>query len=285
MTIFLLVAALKKGAEPAILLNIGHAAPGVDYIISFMLTMLMGSYTLVGFETSANLSEETVQAPKTVPRAIIASVALSGIFGLFFLIAATLAIPNINDVLASSNPLPFVIEANLGIFIGKLFLVFVCISIFACGLIIITSAGRLIYAMSRDGLFFFSRIFKKISPTTNSPVAATLLILVLSFIATCFAASLTVLVGATAVLPALIYLITVIAYGTARRKAHFKATSFTLGKFTYPIFALAILWLITEIGFLTIPKKFHQVTLVTGLLFIVGVIFYFLFFQKRMLRT
>ena len=281
LTIFLFVAAIKSNADPSILLSTGNAATGTSYIAPFIMTMLMGSFTLVGFEASANLSEETVNAHKTVPKAIIASVALSGIFGLLFLIASTMAIPNLNDVLSSSNPLPYIIETTLGDVVGKLFLVLVCVSIFACGLVITTSAGRLIYAMSRDNSFFFSRYFKKISPKTNSPVAATLLILILCLISTYFAESLTLLVGATAVLPALIYLITVVSYGLTRKNVVFRAGSFSLGKFAKPVFSLAVLWLIVEIGILTIPKDFRNATIVSGLMVLVGVICYFLFFRSK----
>ena len=238
LTIFLIVAAFNRNADPSILLSTGNAATGTSYIGPFILTMLMGSFTLVGFEASANLSEETVNAHKTVPKAIIASVVLSGIFGMFFLIASTLAIPNLGDVLNSNNPLPYIIESTLGDVLGKLFLVLVCISIFACGMVITTSAGRLIYAMSRDNAFFFSQYFKKISPKTNSPIAATLLILILCLISTYFAESLTLLVGATAVLPALIYLITIVSYSRARKNVEFRTGSFTLGKFAKPVFSL-----------------------------------------------
>ena len=281
LTIFLFVVVFKSNADPSILLSIGNSAKGTSYIVPFIMTMLMGSFTLVGFEASANLSEETVNAHKTVPKAIIASVALSGIFGMFFLIASTMAIPNLDDVLNSNNPLPYIIETTLGDVIGKLFLVLICVSIFACGLVITTSAGRLIYAMSRDNAFFFSQYFKKISPKTNSPVAATLLILILCLISTYFTESLTVLVGATAVLPALIYLITVVSYGLTRKNVVFRAGSFTLGKFSKPVFFFAVLWLILEIGILTIPKDFRNATIISGLMVIVGVICYFLFFRSE----
>ena len=282
LTIFLIVAAITNDADPAILLSTGNAPKGASYAVPFIMTMLMGAFTLVGFEASANLSEETVNAHKTVPKAIIGSVAVSGVFGMFFLIAATLAIPNLSDVLSSNNPLPYIIETNLGSVIGKLFLVLVSISIFACGLVITTSAGRLIYAMSRDNAFFFSAHFKKISPKTNSPVAATLLVLVLSLITVYFADSLSLLIGATAVLPALIYLITIVSYGLVRKKVEFKADNFTLGKYSKVVFSLAVLWLIIEIGILTIPQDFHSVTIVSALIVVFGVICYFLFFRNKL---
>jgi len=284
LTIFLFVAAFNSNVDPSILLSTGNAAKGTSYIAPFLLTMLMGAFTIVGFEAAANLSEETVNASKTVPKAIISSVALSGIFGLFFLIASVMAIPNLTDVLNSNNPLPYIIETVLGDVIGTSFLVLVIISIFATGLVITTSAGRLIYAMSRDKAFFFSQYFKKISPKTKTPIAATLLILILTLISTYFAESLTMLVAATALLPALIYLITIITYGLTRKNVEFRADSFTLGKFSKPVFIFAILWLILEIGILTISKEFYSATIVSGLLVIVGVICYFLFFRSRLVK-
>jgi len=285
LTIFLFVAAFNNEADPSILFNIGDAKEGVSYVVPFIMTMLMGAFTLVGFEASANLSEETVNAHKTVPKAIIGSVAISGIFGMLFLIAATLAIPNLDDVLASNNPLPYIIETTLGSVVGKLFLILVSVSIFACGLVITTSAGRLIYAMSRDNAFFFSHVFKKISPKTNSPVAATILILILSLISTYFAESLELLIGATAVLPALIYLITIVTYGNARKKVKFNEDSFTLGRFAKPVFSFAIFWLVLEIGILTIPEGFHNVTIISSLMVVVGIIGYYLFFRNRIENT
>ena len=284
LAIILFIVAFLHDADPSILLSTGNAAKGTSYIAPFLLTMLMGSYTIVGFEAAANLSEETVNASKTIPKTIISSVALSGIFGMFFLIAATWAIPNLNDVLNSDNPLPYIIVTNLGGVFGKLFLVIVSVSIFACGLVITTSAGRLIYAMSRDNAFIFSQSFKKVSSKTKVPTAALFLILILCLISTYFAESLIDLVAATAVLPALIYLATIIAYGLTRKNVKFRSGSFTLGKFSKPVFTFAILWLILEIGILTIPKDFHTETIISSFMLIIGVIFYFLFFRSRLIK-
>ncbi|MCH6559534.1 hypothetical protein IH799_04155 [candidate division KSB1 bacterium] len=62
----------------------------------------------------------------------------------------------------------------------------------------------------------------------------------------------------------------------------FKAGNFTLGKFAKPVFVSAVIWLIFEIGILTIPDDFHTTTMVSGLLVILGVICYFLFFKSRL---
>lgn len=284
LTIFLAVAAFRNDADVSILFNTGGVAESGSYLGAFLLSALMGAFTLVGFEAAANLSEETIEAHKTVPKAVISSLAISGLFGTLYLIFATLAIPDLAAVMASNNPLPYIIEANLGNIVGKLFLVLVVISIFACGLVITTSGGRLIYAMSRDDVFFASSIFKKVN-SNGSPAAATLLLLVFGIIATLFSDSLTLLVGATSVLPALIYLFTVVSYGVYRKNVVFRKDSFNMGKWHQPVLVSATLWLVIEIGILTMPKQFHEVTIVSGLMLLVGIVCYYAFFRKKLMAV
>ncbi|MDH5602643.1 MAG: amino acid permease [Cyclobacteriaceae bacterium] len=275
-----------RDTDYSVLWSTGNAvAEGQSYFLPFIMTILMGSFTLVGFEASANLSEETINAHDTVPKAIIFSVVISGIFGFLFLIVITLAIPDLASVLASENPLPYIINHSLGSFFGKLFLILVCISIFACGLVITTSASRLVYAMSRDNVFFFGKTFSKVSAQKRSPVRATILIWILCSISILFADSLKTLVAATAVLPALIYLITIVGYLLVRKKVTLlRENSFSLGKFALPVFILSILWLITEIAILTIPEGFHNATLISVGLITAGAGFYFILFKKNMER-
>jgi amino acid transporter len=149
-------------------------------------------------------------------------------------------------------------------------------------LVIMVSGSRLIYAMSRDGVFFASSIFKKVSPKTSVPINATLLILVLGVLAVIFADSLTLLVGATAVLPAILYLITVASY-VLKRKQMEQVDSFSLGKWWGPVSTLTILWLVFEIGILTIPASFHKVAVVAGVLMAAGIVLYLVFFRRAIL--
>ena len=71
----------------------------------FALAGLLGIYTLVGFELSADLTEEAVESQRSVPRGIIAGVSVSAVLGMVALIAFTLAIPNLHAVQGSSLPL------------------------------------------------------------------------------------------------------------------------------------------------------------------------------------
>ncbi|MCL6576141.1 MAG: amino acid permease [Kyrpidia sp.] len=280
LTVLLGILAVIHHAPIQLLFHPGAEHQGYQ-LSNFVMASLIGAFTLVGFEAAANLSEETIHASKTVPKAILTSLILSGVFGTLFLIAATLSIPDVALITKSDNPLPAVIEANLGSWIGTAFLVLVIISIFACGLVIMTSGSRLIYAMARDNAFFFSSLFKKISPTTGVPVPATVMLLIIGILATLFSNSLTLLVGAASVLPAILYLITVASYTWGGHRLPDLTHAFSLGRWGRVVAWLAIVWLVVEIGILTIPSEFHKVTLVAAALLAIGVLFYFGLFRRR----
>ncbi|EEM18116.1 Amino acid permease domain protein [Bacillus pseudomycoides DSM 12442] len=235
---------------------------------------------MVGFEAAANLSEETIDASKNVPRAVFFALLIGGIIGFAFLFTVTISISDLADVTASVNPLPLIIKTKLGQFIGTLFMLLVIISIFACGLIGMASASRIIYAMARDDVFFASRYFKKVNPRTSVPVNAIVLVLVLDIIASLFSDSLTLLVGSTSVVLTALYFITVLAY-YLRRKDLPDAEAFNLGKWRAPVTYGALIWLVFEMGILTIPDMFHEVAIVGGTLFLTGTLVYFALFRSK----
>ena len=57
----------------------------------WMLGFLLGAFTIVGFESAANLAEETNDPERVVPRAMWQAVLASGVLGFFFILAVTLA--------------------------------------------------------------------------------------------------------------------------------------------------------------------------------------------------
>jgi amino acid transporter len=251
---------------------------GGSYLGSFLLAGLMGAFTLVGFEAAANLSEETIDAQKNVPKAMILSIILSGGIGMIFLIVISVSIGNLSIVTNSTSPVSEILKSHLGSNVAAIFLVFVLVSIFACGLISMASASRLIYAMARDNVFVASFFFRKITKN-GVPSNAIILVLVLGILAVVFSDSLTLLVGAASVLPAVLYLITILAYAYKQKDLP-KVDSFNLGKWRKPLTIASIIWLAVELSILTIPSQFHQVALVTVIIMMVGVLVYLLFYKK-----
>jgi amino acid transporter len=271
---------LSGKANWSLLSTVSHSLTqsGGSYLGSFLLAGLMGAFTLVGFEAAANLSEETIDAQKNVPKAMILSIILSGGIGMIFLIVISVSIGNLSIVTNSTSPVSEILKSHLGSNVAAIFLVFVLVSIFACGLISMASASRLIYAMARDNVFVASSFFRKITKN-GVPSNAIILVLVLGILAVVFSDSLTLLVGAASVLPAVLYLITILAYAYKQKDLP-KVDSFNLGKWRKPLTIASIIWLAVELSILTIPSQFHQVALVTVIIMMVGVLVYLLFYKK-----
>ncbi len=284
--IVLLVAAVIFGSKGSVhnLVSTG-AIPHSGYFSwngPFFLAVLLGAYTIVGFESASNLAEETERPTHIVPHAMWRATVISVVLGLFFLMALDLAIPNISTVTASSAPVSAILREQLGTGVEKVILVVVMISIFACGLVIMTSGSRLIYSMSRDRRFPGHQVFGRISPRLHTPVWATLLMMVGGIILILVLGhdsnTLANLFTAGSIIPALIYLSTVIMYIAVRRKLPRRAASFNLGRWEIPVIVLSLLWLCFELQVLIVPSTFWIPVKLTLLVLAVGAVVFAGFF-------
>lgn len=242
----------------------------------FMLSFLLGSYTIVGFESAANLAEETQNAHKVVPFAMWSAVVLSGVIGFLFLIALNLTSGDLKALGASATPVADIVRGTLGSVVGSIFLVLVTFSIFACGLVIFITATRLTWAMSRDRRFPGHALFSRVNERTSTPLAATLLLGVLIEVVLAIFANqtnaLTSLFSASSLLPAVIYLATVILYIFTRNKLP-SENAFKLGVFEWPIIVLSVVWLVFELAIFR-DAQFVTPWLYSGVMFAIGLIYF-----------
>jgi len=262
--LLIIVGAVRGMLQPGHLFSTGSApSPWFGFgtlttASPFMLSFLLGAFTIVGFEAAANLAEETQDAQRTVPTAMWFSVFLSGVVGFAFLFALNLASQDIAALTASATPVADIVTQMLGTVVGDIFLVFVTFSIFACGLVIFITVTRLTWAMSRDERFPGHSLFRQVGEQTGTPVAATLLcgILIevvlagfawLGILVPSQSSTLTYLFSAATLLPAIIYLATVVLYIFARRKLP-ETRGFSLGAWEWPIIILSFVWLLFELS-------------------------------------
>lgn len=254
-----------------------------------MLAMLMGLTTLTGFDAAANLAEEAKDPYRSVPRAIVGSVVAAGVLGLLFLIALTVAIPDIGRISRSGEAVAQILKEQLGPLVERMLLVAITFAFFACGMVVLATGSRLIYAMSRDGRFPFHRLMRQVNTRTQTPVPATLLI---------FAAGVLLMIGmpgkallalitASTIMPVLIYAATVVLYLAVRRKLDRKEGAFDLGRFELPIAVSALVWLVAATFVLVTPKvALIPVFIVLGLI-LIGVLFFvgMLLFNRKSLDS
>lgn len=145
----------------------GVAADSANYFAfggGLMAVMIVGLATLVGFESAANMAEEAKDPHRTVPRAIVGSVAAAGVLGMLFLIGLTVAIDDISKVTASGSPVATIMRDQLGAPTERILLVVIAIAFFGGGLVSMTSCARIVFAMSRDRRFPAHRLMKQVSP-------------------------------------------------------------------------------------------------------------------------
>src|SRR5580700_10465427 len=225
LTVVLLIVAAVRGLGHWSNLTSTGPVPSAGYyswLGPFMLATLLGAYTIVGFESASNLAEETFEPHKTVPRAMVRAVVLSGVVGMAFLIALVYAISSIGPVSHSAAPVALIVQDVLGGFIQKIFLIFVCVSIFACGLVIMVTNGRMIWSMSRDRRLPGYQLWRQVPRATGGPTWATVLAAVIGALITLVlrthTSALVTLFTASTIMPALLYASTVLLYVfTARR--------------------------------------------------------------------
>src|SRR5580693_4484568 len=294
LTVLLLIVAAVRSMGHWSNLGATGAVPHLGYygwLGPFMLATLLGAYTIVGFESASNLAEETHEPHRVIPRAMIRAVLVSGVVGFLFLIV--LAYATNKAAYASTAPVASIVHDVLGGVVQKIFLVFVCVSIFACGLVIMVTNGRLIYSMARDRRLPGHQLLHHVPRATGGPPWATILAAVLggaiTLVLRTHTAALATLFTASTIMPALLYAGTVLLYiftrrrGRPAREEHHRP----FGKMEFPVVAGALIWLCYELIILIGPSAFRDAQYyVLGSLGL-GLVFYVvqLVTEPRAMRT
>ncbi|MGA5219754.1 amino acid permease [Streptomyces cinereoruber] len=237
-----------------------HLPPGHSYGYAIALASLVGVYTLAGFEAAADVAEEAVDAKRSVPRAILGSVVVSVVLGMLVLIGFTVAVPS-DEVLAAGG-LPAVFQYWLGEGLSRTFVGVVVFAMFALMVVSAAVVARLLFAMARDNVLPGSALLRRVNLTTRTPVPALLTGYVLNVAVLLFGHNSSnafgTLVGATAVLPYLVYLLIVVAYGYRRRRLDAIDGAFDLGRFAGPVFCASLVYLVAVVLTLTLPDEFRS---------------------------
>ena len=133
--------------------DVGPVWPRTDNIPwLFCLGLLLPLYTITGFDASAHTAEETIGASRQVPRGIVRSVIVSGVFGWIMLCAAVLAIPDMDQAArAGSGAFFSTLFTDLPTWQARALVASIALAQYLCGLATVTSASRMVYAFARDG--------------------------------------------------------------------------------------------------------------------------------------
>lgn len=143
--------------------------------------ILFAILLFVGFETSASLAEETANPERTIPRAVIISVVLAGIFFLIMIYACDVGYGLAHTDKWASDPAALDTLANR--YVGKWLAILIDIAVLLDALAVMSAftatTARGFFAVARAGLL--PRILSRQSQH-NTPLGGNLLVLVVGLI-------------------------------------------------------------------------------------------------------
>ncbi len=195
--------------------------PSSSGVFMLLLAMLWPVYTITGFDASAHTSEETVNASTNVPKGIVRSVYLSGIFGWVMVISFILALPSLADgAKQGGNVFFWLMDTIIPHWLKIPLEIGIVLSNYLCGLACVTSTSRMLFAFARDG--GLPRFVRKVSAAHSVPVNAIWLAAVLAVASTLYAPAYTTLTAACVIFLYISYvmptLVGIFAYGNTWTK-------------------------------------------------------------------
>jgi amino acid transporter len=203
-----------------------------------LLGLMWPIYTVTGFDASAHTSEETVDAARNVPRGILRSVYLSGLFGWVMVASFVIAMPSVPDAARQgANVFPWLMEQIAPGALGKALWCGIVISNYLCGLACVTSTSRMLYAFARDGGLPFSPALKQVSPRWQTPVAAIWVTAALAVASTLYAPAYSTLTTACVIFLYVSYVMPTVCGFFVIGKAWTKMGPFNLGASLYKLLA------------------------------------------------
>src|SRR3984885_2581877 len=131
--------------------------------------MVLAIFAFVGFESAGALGQEAKNPARSVPRAIMWS---CGIIGVFYLIVSYAQIYGFGDAAfgKASAPLPQLASVvGLG-WLGHFIAIGITCSMFACTLACLTAGSRMLLSLGHDGLL--PKVFTHTSRHTHAPDVA-----------------------------------------------------------------------------------------------------------------
>jgi amino acid transporter len=273
---------------------------GGSYLGAMVIAVLAPVYIFYGFESAGDISEETKDAGRQVPRAMRYALIWGGVASFILTAALLLAMP-------ASHPLTSVVTNGGGIasILGQLpsglqdfLLLLICFAFFSCGTSVQGAGSRLMFSYARDGALPRASWIAKVHPRFKTPVNALLAgaVVTVLFILLVFPnpahnikigfitypANTNVLVSLVSFGVSGIYLsflLTVVGVIIARVRGWIPAGKFKLGKWAWPVtivagvYLLAMLINVVAPTGLSSPRAFFNIDWITLLvMFVVAIV-------------
>ena len=299
--------------------NVQHAAAnplglnfGGSWIGAALIAVLAPVYIFYGFESAGDISEETRNAGRQVPRAMRLSLICGGIASFVLTAALLLAMPagagavTIPSTTAASRTS----SASCRSWLQDVMLVLIIFAFFSCGSAVQGAGSRLAFSYARDGALPGSKWISEVSQRFKTPANAlfggalvTVVFIGLEFASPThdvkiwfitYPANTNVLVSLVSFGVSGIYLsflLTVIGSMIARARGWVPAGKFTMGRWAWPVSVVAGLYLALMLVNVVLPTGLGSgrayfnldwiTLLVMAVVTVAGIIVYFAVHRGR----
>jgi len=280
-----------------------------SWLAAGLIAVLAPVYIYYGFESAGDISEETKDAGRQVPRAMRLAVIWGGIGSIVLTAALLLAIPGdgpggVSDAVAGGVPS---ILGQLPSGVQDFLLLMIIFAFFSCGTSIQGAGSRLAFSYARDEALPGASWIARVNPRFGTPVNALIggAVITVLFVLLVFASPASdkhflfiTYPGGVNALVALVsfgvsgiylsFLLTVIAAWVARARGWVPEGRFTLGRWGMPVTVVATLYLglmlinvVLPTG-LDSPRAFFNLDWITLLvMFVIAVVGALYFFLAR----
>jgi amino acid transporter len=224
------------------------------------------------------LGEETEDAARTVPRALLIANFSTFAIGTVMVLFAVLSITDLQGAVGSSDPIRFIMGPVLGNGLAKTFEICAVLSLFVNMMILQLTAARVMWSQARDGQMPFPRAMCKLS-RDHVPVTTVIVGGVIGFLFIVYTGLLTVLLSMTAILWAAGYGVLVAVLFFAKRTNRLPERPFNMGRISPLVDAAAVIW---SAGICFILIKSNPKDIGWGFLgtIVVGLLIYFVLIPR-----
>ncbi|KAH8738328.1 amino acid/polyamine transporter I [Ilyonectria robusta] len=150
---------------------------------SFCVGLLHAAYATSSTGMIISMCEEVQKPSVQVPKAMVATIFINTFAGLVFLIPILFVLPDIAEVVLSTQPVPVILKSAVGSAGGAFGLVFpLMVLAILCGIGCTTATSRCIWAFARDGAVPGAGMWMKVNKSLDVPVNAMMLSMVVQLL-------------------------------------------------------------------------------------------------------
>jgi amino acid transporter len=266
-------------AGPSILFHTNRIDGGHVDFTAVMLAALLPVYTLIGWEGSADLAEETRDPRRTAPKAMIRAVLITTLGGFFIFAVFSMAIPHgIKDTFGQSeSPIIYIFNQQFGRGVGDLMKVIAFIAFLSALLATVAVCTRLIYSLARDRMLPGHQVLSVVNERTRTPLYVIALVGVISIVLNLMSSGIVSrIVSIVAVCYYGTYVLTMAGAIWAHRRGRMPSVPagqgyMDLGRSLIAYAVVGIAFALFIMGYLTLPKVNHTAGTYTIYAYLVGV--------------